>query len=1095
MKKRTKVLFVIIALIIAASLLGAAIAVVFIKKGNAGDGQENRQLVTFSNTFSGKVGQSFEFLGKVKRNIPQIQNEGKNERYPTYGTSLANITDEEKDNILSEDAMLRASETTYDSMDSDGNLYLGGVATGKKLYKHTSSVGMYYGDVSDTEEAVVEKITIESNEMRNFITGLYAPAGEVIKIEISSEDLSSIGGELLVSVGQVSHRNVLNNIWKARNDFSRMPNIGNKMAIKTTTAYVGNYLGGPIYVYPKTFGKKFSVTISGAVRYPYYIHGLTTREEVEEMKNFSAPYFDFEVWDLGVRHSGPKKYANFDYDNLFKVGNLWEKICRTSRLVPCSANAAIGVGFVYDCFVAAGSACAFQGGHSWVNAPCSWLEAALNYESMTKDGFWGVIHEFNHLYQSYGMYETKTNEVTNNATNLLSYILYTNISAARSENDSTLSGWNRFTDPSRSLRETISLAESGSAQLSLNAYSDLIHAFGVDVFTKAAREQTKLGVDGWYEAISKATGYNMTFYFEEMLHQTISDEMKAIYDDSSKITFVPVASLFQTGRNYFSQGKVVLVETVRPYEIEKGEPYVLNFNERLVVPSGFGFKIKSISDPKHGKLEKQDENIYKFIPDENEYSGTIKVVIELEHPQIKTKDVTLTLNFRQRITNLLSVTRYAYSSRIYNSVDDALGSDFSGYESMTQSKSSSTFLNKIANNHIGIVEGKIYIPEDGEYAFCLRSGRGNNTLWLSVNQKDNLQQVLSLNSDHGGFSTSGEHVVKYNLKAGDFVYFKEITLSRHAYNDAFTELGWANLTKNENMVTIPSKYLYNKDVEKTEYSFETPEVYKRNYQESISLSKADLSKQSIVSVNHSSWSNDQSIQNILDGNLDTFYHNNRNNFVSEDNPFELEVDLGEIVRCNKITITSRKTGQLNLPSTFKLYGGKTQDEMSLLGNYVDLPLKSNTVEATFDDAEIKYYKIVVTDTKSASAGNKYVTIAQIDLEYIFAGVEKTPFDLKYYKTDLTNFSKVKIQSTYGWVTSGNGEIEYEFEGTGIALFARQTDSCKIKVEIDGEVREQELFANGEKQMFFIATNLQNKNHKLKIIVLKGNLNIDSFITK
>ena len=169
--------------------------------------------------------------------------------------------------------------------------------------------------------------------------------------------------------------------------------------------------------------------------------------------------------------------------------------------------------------------------------------------------------------------------------------------------------------------------------------------------------------------------------------------------------------------------------------------------------------------------------------------------------------------------------------------------------------------------------------------------------------------------------------------------------------------------------------------------------------------------------------------------------------------------------------------------------------MSLLGNYVDLPLKSNTVEATFDDAEIKYYKIVVTDTKSAAAGNKYVTIAQIDLEYIFAGVEKTPFNLKYYKTDSTNFLKLKMQSTYGWVTSGNGEIEYEFEGTGIVFFARQTDACKIKVEIDGEGHEQELFASGEKQMFFIATNLQNKNHKLKIIVLKGNLNIDSFITK
>ena len=86
--------------------------------------------------------------------------------------------------------------------------------------------------------------------------------------------------------------------------------------------------------------------------------------------------------------SGPSKYGNYDYDNLVKVGDLWEKIVRTSRQVPCSANATIGVGYVYDCFVAAGSACAFQGGHSWINAPCSWMSDALNYDSFVENGSW-----------------------------------------------------------------------------------------------------------------------------------------------------------------------------------------------------------------------------------------------------------------------------------------------------------------------------------------------------------------------------------------------------------------------------------------------------------------------------------------------------------------------------------------------------------------------------------------------------------------------------------------------------------------------------------------------------------------------------------
>ena len=72
------------------------------------------------------------------------------------------------------------------------------------------------------------------------------------------------------------------------------------------------------------------------------------------------------------------------------------------------------------------------------------MHGALNYDSMVNSGFWGQIHEFNHHFQNYGMSGASTNEVTNNATSLLSYILYTNISSYRTNDDSSLSGWNRY---------------------------------------------------------------------------------------------------------------------------------------------------------------------------------------------------------------------------------------------------------------------------------------------------------------------------------------------------------------------------------------------------------------------------------------------------------------------------------------------------------------------------------------------------------------------------------------------------------------------------------------------------------------------------
>ena len=52
---------------------------------------------------------------------------------------------------------------------------------------------MYEGNVSNEEKAVIRKIDINATIWRNYITGLYAAPGEIIKLEISQDDLEKIG--------------------------------------------------------------------------------------------------------------------------------------------------------------------------------------------------------------------------------------------------------------------------------------------------------------------------------------------------------------------------------------------------------------------------------------------------------------------------------------------------------------------------------------------------------------------------------------------------------------------------------------------------------------------------------------------------------------------------------------------------------------------------------------------------------------------------------------------------------------------------------------------------------------------------------------
>ena len=70
----------------------------------------------------------------------------------------------------------------------------------------------------------------------------------------------------------------------------------------------------------------------------------------------------------------------------------------------------------------------------------------------------------------------------------------------------------------------------------------------------------------------------MTYYFEKVLGLTIDADVKANYTDGTLPVFVPIASLYQTGRNFFSGKEEVNIETVRPYLIERDKEFILDLS-------------------------------------------------------------------------------------------------------------------------------------------------------------------------------------------------------------------------------------------------------------------------------------------------------------------------------------------------------------------------------------------------------------------------------------------------------------------------------------------------------------------------------------
>ena len=184
----------------------------------------------------------------VKRTLPTV-NSGKGLNsvagtdYPLYGTNYAGG---DKDGIIAESSFLTATGTAnaggggYTWMDEHGNLYAGTRAepdtTGRKLYKHAAAVGNYRGDVSDSEPAVEKVVTMRARGYNGYsVTGIYAPAGEVITIKISQEDMEATGG-ITIHIGQALYNGQANNIWSGKG-MPRMPHLLNTMQVNQTPPY------------------------------------------------------------------------------------------------------------------------------------------------------------------------------------------------------------------------------------------------------------------------------------------------------------------------------------------------------------------------------------------------------------------------------------------------------------------------------------------------------------------------------------------------------------------------------------------------------------------------------------------------------------------------------------------------------------------------------------------------------------------------------------------------------------------------------------------------------------------------------------------
>lgn len=869
-KTQTIILWVLIGVLIAA-LLGGVIL------GAVTGAMSSSVPYVYEYKSAQAVGYYGTQLGTVKRVRPVkdvrdggLVANGMISAYPTYGYTLREVIGSEaaqvaaREALISESADLIADGTSansghtggYSWMDKDGHLFGGTVVnpidTQRQLYKHTASIGMYGGDVSDDEPGVIKQVTMRPRGYSGYgVTGIYAPAGEVIKIEISQEDMNATGG-IVIHIGQALYNGQANNIWTAKNQMQRMPVILNTMAVNKNTAvldkktgiytaYVGSFLGGPLYI--RNTNATFTATISGGVNYSHFILGYTTPAEFEQNAKSSAPYFDLEVWNYGVLHSGPKSQANgLSYDDLYKAAVLWEKVALVT-----TTNSLQGIVFLYDPFVAAGAAVAFPGRRS-VNCPSGWMRSSLNYQSLVTSGAWGNFHEYHHNFQGYGV--GAGGEVTNNGMTLVSYSLFTKISSARSVSNygaAGLGGWNRYTSAPWALSQVMSSSpENGRQGLSL--YATLLHNFGPDNYIQAKVKQQRSGYGqsyaGYLRAWQDVTHYDMSYYFNDLLGAGLGSQ----YSNPDYPMFVPVSSVYQTGRGINVNGNTEYVETMQPYVINYGKDFTIDLRKydapngqyakgSIVLPDGFEFTVKNVSQPENGKITDNGDGTYTYTPDKNNLkSGKIIVTLGITKNDnaFEVEDVDLVLGFEQTHEQskwVLERTTYTYSAdKMYTDAVEAYENGYAGYsgDAVTIDHTNpvqncntdiwfypDTEQNRndhpdapdwhfFKDNTVVELNGKLYAEEEGRYRIFLR-GRSNCALYYSIDGGETYQLGAKVTNGSGANFYLNDENTYFDLDLGEksWVYIKEVLIV-NASASSFIGVGMKQWTKP--MFTMQEKY-------------------------------------------------------------------------------------------------------------------------------------------------------------------------------------------------------------------------------------------------------------------------------------------------
>ena len=647
-----------------------------------------------------------EVITKSNLKKPKVKTFGEHEAsyYPSYTNQISEFDNAKKTEILAENAKMLADTRAWFA---EGTLR-------QNLKKHVSADGQFSNAKGSYDKAprIEKEITINSKmESRKYSLGVFAPGGEVLTVTIDE----SLVGKVTVNIGYPYNGECdISAGYFGRWQNDRMAQFYLEFPLTKTVTEIGSPLGGMVTINGINGAGNFKITVSGGVDMPSYKLGASTKKDWQNILNAPGPY----VWLLTpLQYFVMPKVEIMDIEDPYPALLWWHKASMISMYAMGREDTSFltPVISIFDSYVYIGEGVAKVWAYV-TNAPKYWCHNILDYNSlMYSAGAWGAIHEFNHHYQSHGYFHTEWgvgyhDEMTNNVLSAASYILLTDIATTRSESN-ILGGWNAVSDPYSNYKRLLNTSNSTSnyAQMDSNqlfGHVDLMHTFGAEKFIEFLRamygyeevEGYNGGtlLEGGTRYLTEQDGFalfaslyyktDFVDYFTNVWHFNIS---QSVINQIKSHGFDPYFSI----TNLYSAG-IKGLETGRAYSINPNKTTVFKFDE-YTLASTDNYKLKSVSAPQHGKLTKNGDGTYNYVPDAGFTQDSFDLVYDVTIGG-KTYTRTLVVKLIANYNYIETVTYNADASKRGLSVEEAIA-QFANDDNILESGTATNFSSSTPN--------------------------------------------------------------------------------------------------------------------------------------------------------------------------------------------------------------------------------------------------------------------------------------------------------------------------------------------------------------------------------------------------------------